>query len=175
MLLKSRIIAEKVVDALGPGVILGREAPPDEMLSKKDDSPAENSVSCPVPEERYQAIAVLMKSLEVEAVRKSNVILVTYDGPSPQLAQAVVNRVIRFHLDRQLSLARSPEAQKFLGEQTELLRSKLEASEEKLRTSRTRPVWSQSRHNNVCWRSASAGWKRIYFRPRPLSKPPRLS
>ena len=47
-------------------------------------------------EERDRAIEALMKKLDVEAVKKSNVILVSYEAPSPELARGVVSQVIRF-------------------------------------------------------------------------------
>ena len=105
VLLKSQIIAEKVVDALGPSAILGK-------VSFADTEPAGTE-----PRERYQAVVTLKNSLQVEAVKKSNIVQISYEGPSPELSRAVVDRIIQLHIDRHSALNNAPRAQQFLADQ----------------------------------------------------------
>src|SRR5947209_1497957 len=78
-ILKSRVLVEKVVDAVGPAAILSESAP-----------------AAPDEKQRYRAITKLSKLLDVEPIKKSNVLAVTYDGPSPELSQAVVAKLLDF-------------------------------------------------------------------------------
>src|SRR5947209_9052594 len=82
-ILKSRVLIEKVVDAVGPAAILAESAP-----------------AAPDEKQRYRAVAKLTKLLDVEPVKKSNVLAVTYDGPSPEVSQTVVARLLDFYLER---------------------------------------------------------------------------
>src|SRR5262249_30636900 len=105
-LLKSQVLLEQVVAKLGPATILGRAdlpaepapgaarpAPGGARASPWGDDP-------PLPgDERYQATARLAKMLDVEAIKKSNVIRVSCDGPSPEVSQAIVASLIDYYLD----------------------------------------------------------------------------
>jgi uncharacterized protein involved in exopolysaccharide biosynthesis len=133
--LRSRTLAEKVVTALGPRVILGRAAPP-------EDGAKDTSLALPTPpgadpdtsqREYYRAISRISKSLDVEAVRKSDVIAIRYSGSSPKLCQMVVSRVIDFYLDSHASLNRTPGAHQFIKEQTSRLFEQLARTETELR------------------------------------------
>ena len=86
-IIKSRALAEKVVDALGPGKILGT---------------SEESA------DRDEAIRHVIRALDVEAVRKSNVLRIVYDARSPALAQSVVDSTIASFLDEHIRLNRTP-------------------------------------------------------------------
>ncbi len=139
--LKSRPLIEQVVDSVGPRVILGQEplqetaASPQardgivvEEVAKSSgkDSPARST-------DREEAIRMVLKVLEVEAVKRSDIILLTYDGSSPELSRAVVSRLTDFYLERHLTLNRTPGAHQFLGDQAARLRAQLSRSEEQLR------------------------------------------
>ena len=76
--------------------------------------------------------------LDVEPVKKSNVLAVTYDGPSPEISQAVVAKLLEFYLDRHMQLSRTPEAAQFLTEQTDRQQADLKRAEEELRDLKTR-------------------------------------
>ncbi len=112
-ILRGRLLAEKVTDAVGPGVVLG-------------------SSSEPGPDARILAVRKLMKKLGVDRVRKTNVILVTYEGQSPELAQIVVTKLIEFFLDEHIRLNRTSGAHDFLTEQTARLKKELTRREEEL-------------------------------------------
>jgi uncharacterized protein involved in exopolysaccharide biosynthesis len=119
-ILKSRVLIEKVVEAVGPAAILNESAP-----------------GTPDEKQRYRAIVKLTKLLDVDPVKKSNVLAVTYDGPSPELSQAVVSKLVDYYLERHIHLSRTPEARQFLTEQTARQRAELTKSEEQLRDLKT--------------------------------------
>jgi uncharacterized protein involved in exopolysaccharide biosynthesis len=119
-ILKSQVLIEKVVDAVGPATILSESAP-----------------ASPSEKQRYRAIAKLTKLLDVEPVKKSNVLAVTYDGPSPETSQAVVSKLLDFYLERHMQLSRTPGARQFLAEQTNRQRAELTKAEEELRDIKT--------------------------------------
>jgi uncharacterized protein involved in exopolysaccharide biosynthesis len=114
-ILKSRVVLEKVADAIGPGAILGES---------KSSDPAT---------QRYYAITRLGKQLDVEPVKKSAVLAVTYLGPSPEQAQAVVAKLLDNYLDRHMQLSRSPGSHQFLAEQTTKQKMQLTKAEDELR------------------------------------------
>jgi uncharacterized protein involved in exopolysaccharide biosynthesis len=127
--LKSRVLLEKVVDALGPRAILdgGDAVPVDEAGSPTAAA-----------QERYRATVKLTKLLEVEPVKRSNVLVVSYDGPTPESAQAVVAKLLDFYLDRHIQLNRTPGAHQFLAEQTARQRAQLTRAEEEMRDLKNR-------------------------------------
>ena len=112
-IVRSRALIEKVVDGLSPARILG----------KNEGQSAD----------REDAIRLLIKSLNVDAVRKSNVLQITYDAASPTLAQTVVDTLIGCFLEEHIRLNRTPGAQQFLSEQTASILGQLEEREEELR------------------------------------------
>jgi uncharacterized protein involved in exopolysaccharide biosynthesis len=121
-ILNSRILLEKVVDSVGPRAILYGQEP----------APTAEAVA-PWDEERYRAVTRLTKKLNVEPVKKSNVILVSYDGPTPELAQAVVSKLVSYYQERHIQLNRNPGAHQFFAEQTARQQSQLSHAEEALR------------------------------------------
>lgn len=129
-ILKSRVLLEKVVDRVGPEAILGK-APwqPREPAPASPEPPAPSRVV----DDRYRAVVHLSQRIEVEAVKKSNVVQITYEGVSPDVAQAVVSSLVEFYLDEHARINRTPGAHKFLSEQTQRLRGDLAKAEESLR------------------------------------------
>ncbi len=121
-ILKSRVLLEKVVDAVGPEAILsGRSPAPDSAAAPADEA------------RRHKAVLKLAKQLDVEPVKKTNVLAVSYDGPTPELAQTVVAKLLDFYLDRHMQLHRTPAAHQFLSEQTARQKAQLTRAEEELR------------------------------------------
>jgi uncharacterized protein involved in exopolysaccharide biosynthesis len=122
-ILRSRALLEQVVDRVGAAAVLGsgdkQEADP--------QSPAGD------PKLRDRAVRTLIRTIEVDAVKKSNIIAISYDGPSPEVARAVVASLTDLYLDRHAQLNRTPGAQKFLAEQADRMRTELTRSEEKLK------------------------------------------
>lgn len=113
-IMRSRMLMERVVGELGPARILGK---------------AEGAAA-----DLEDAVKQMTRSLDVQAVRKSNVLQITYDASSPTLAQQVVDKVIACFLDEHIRLNRTPGAAEFLDEQTASIRQRLQAREEELRT-----------------------------------------
>jgi uncharacterized protein involved in exopolysaccharide biosynthesis len=126
--LKSRVLVESVVDAVGPDAILGQgplrtdppAAPIDPRIGAQD-------------RERERAIRKFFKTLGVELVKKSNVIALSFEGSSPEVAQAVLAKFTEACLDQHIRLNRTPRAHEFLAEQTAKLRAQLTQMEEELR------------------------------------------
>jgi uncharacterized protein involved in exopolysaccharide biosynthesis len=123
-ILTSRFLIEKVVDAVGPAAILGRGSP----LPPDAVRPAVNEDD----ENRLRAVAKMTRKLDVEAVKKSNIISINYDGPSPETAQAVVSRLIKSYLERYAHLHRTVGASRFMADQADRLRNQLERTGEEL-------------------------------------------
>lgn len=77
---------------------------------------------------------LLQKKLEVRPARESNVINISYSGPSPDFAAAVANGFAQAYLDVNLDLKLAPARQyaAFFEEQTKQMRDKLEAAQKAL-------------------------------------------
>ncbi len=86
-----------------------------------------------IPLERYFA-ALLQRGLNVDMVRASNLINVTFAAPDAQFAQAAANAFVQAYLDVSVELRVAPAKQSaaFLDEQTKVLRANLEAAQAKL-------------------------------------------
>jgi len=151
--LRSYALAEKIVDAVGGDRILGR-GDDDPAGAPGTDSAATihgemfRRVAaakhvcgfwlqrlCGTREvpERELAIAKLSQSLTVLPVTRSNVIRLSCEAPSPELAQAVVTACIEQYRDEHLRLHRPPGAQEFFAEQAQLVRRQLGREEDELR------------------------------------------
>lgn len=143
-IIKSRSLVEKVVDALGPSAILGAgdtwmtppiatdaTSPPRVVHASTATWVGDSSFLGRVPE-REKAILRLLDDIRVEAVKKSDVVQVTCESPSPGLSQAVVSKLIDFYLDQHIQMNRTPGAREFFAQQTERLRGELDRREEAL-------------------------------------------
>ncbi len=127
-IIRSRGTLEKTVDAIGPAAILGLGEINADSIDRTSASAADLSAA-----DRDDAIRKLSRSLDVEAVRKSNVVQITCDSSSPQTAQAIVNKLIAVYLDEHIRLNRTPGGQEFLAEQTSSMRERLKEKEDALR------------------------------------------
>jgi uncharacterized protein involved in exopolysaccharide biosynthesis len=151
-ILRSPALLAKVVNAIGPDVILGRalwQPTPSQATQPQTKASrahflaaveSDSTASEPAPAEQasadadcMDAVRKLTKSLNAEAVRKSNVVQITYDARDPALAQAVVDRLIGFFLDDYIRLNRTPGGQEFLTQQTDAIHQRLETTENELR------------------------------------------
>ncbi len=144
-ILKSRALAEKVVEALGPNLILEKEDSATQLATEptSKDSPTyvaaqwrellvQARLSTPLSEHE-QAINKLKKDLVVQAFNKTDLLSLSYRGGSPALAQKVVAKFTELYLDEHVGLNRTPNSLQFLEEQTERLRVELTDSEQCLR------------------------------------------
>ena len=153
-ILGSRVLLERVVDAVGPAAILDQqgdsapsEDPPANLAmasigpvdapdaaagSGKEGWLEQFSLVTPLSD-RERAVAELKGNLAVEPARKSNVIVVSYESHSPKLSQAVVARLIDLYLHEHVRLNRTSGACGFFDEQASRLRSELSEAQEQLR------------------------------------------
>jgi uncharacterized protein involved in exopolysaccharide biosynthesis len=76
---------------------------------------------------------LLAKNVAVEAAKKSNVVEVTYEGPSPANSQAVVAKLIDCYVGEHVQLNRPHGSHQFFTEQTRRLRDDLSRKERELR------------------------------------------
>ena len=126
-ILKSPSLALEVVKALGPETIypnLG-EQPKGALANQKPESATQTSPA-------QEAVLKLVKDLEVEAVKKSNVIKVSYKNKDPQVAASALNSLVSLFLDRHLAVYKNPEIYAFFEEQSRILKNQLTGSEKRL-------------------------------------------
>lgn len=142
--LQSRLLLERVVDAVGPEVILRDDAAEAVEKASGPDAAARRRLTqiasflstvdfSGMLTDRDRAIHKLQKSIDVERVKKSDVVRVTCESHSPQLAQNIVAKLVDFYLAEHLRLNRTHGAHDFLEHQTAQMREQLVRAEEELR------------------------------------------
>jgi uncharacterized protein involved in exopolysaccharide biosynthesis len=126
-ILKSRSLAMEVLNELGPETIYenisgGPSGIRAAILPSKGSprTPAEN------------ALLSMQKALDVEGIKKSNVIEVSFKHSDPEIAAAVVNKLSNLFLDRHLNVYKTPQSYEFFQQQSELLKNKLSEAEGRL-------------------------------------------
>jgi uncharacterized protein involved in exopolysaccharide biosynthesis len=140
-ILRSRPLLERVADAIGPAALLHAGAQTEQSAGSSGwlagKAHAVNAALGSLarlprqwldgqpPDERQRAVSLLAKSLDVEVARKSNVVQVLFSSRSPEVAQAVVSRLMTFYLDEHARLNRPQGAHQFFGEQTSRLHDEL--------------------------------------------------
>src|SRR5207237_2779703 len=92
-IIKSRILFEKVVDTIGPDVILGTKSlePAGEANAHPTEGAAKKDAVL-----RYLAIRKLASGLTVEAVKKATIIALSYKTSSTKLAQLALTKITKF-------------------------------------------------------------------------------
>jgi capsular exopolysaccharide synthesis family protein len=144
-ILNSRTLVEQVVDAIGYQAFLTSFGNPDKYI-KSDSSQGGgemktggSAVSTERPltpeqlEDRDKAIRSLIKNLEIDFQKNSNIITISYKGPSRKLSQLVVAKLIDFYLDKHISVHRTAGSDEFFSRQVDELRAKLAQTEKTLR------------------------------------------
>ena len=149
-ILKSRELAIKVVDALGPSVIL--DDPDDQTLGtnfvqvqirriRKSLRAAgqriwilleEVKVISPM-EDREKAVTKLMKNLGIENQKGNTVLSLSFEGQSPELAQSVLNKLVDLYLQKNITAHRARGSDELLDKQSEDLRTQPAKAEEELK------------------------------------------
>lgn len=111
-ILQSRDLKEKVISALTPEAIFpGLSTEKFSGMSKQDE-----------------AFVLLDKYLKVEPAEKSDVIDVTFDGPNPQSAAAVVNQLVNDYIDKRGDIYKDPKSALFLQNKVDYYRQALAES-----------------------------------------------
>jgi uncharacterized protein involved in exopolysaccharide biosynthesis len=126
-ILKSRSLAMEVLRKLGP----------ESVYDDIGDGPSgiraailPSKASSTTPAEK--ALLKMQKALDVQGIKKSNVIEVSFKHTDPQTAAAVVNQLANLFLDRHLDVYRTPQSYEFFQQQSEFLKTKLSEAEARL-------------------------------------------
>jgi len=149
-ILKSRELAIKVVDAIGPSVIL--DDPDDQTRGtnfvqvqirriRKSLRAAgqriwilleEMKVISPM-EDREKAVTKLMKNLGVETQKDNTVLSLSFEGQTPGLAQGVLNKLVDLYLEKNITAHRARGSDELLDKQSEDLGKQPAKAEEELK------------------------------------------
>lgn len=151
-ILNSRDLTGKVVDAIGVDRILdgteetGENSPVARFRNKTTEliqkfGSALSSIltpwSSPGPNanlrQRELAIDSVRDHLRIEAKKLSNIIYLSYEASSKQLAHDVLQKLIDFYLDKHISVYRTAGSYQFFKQQAEDSRKALTASERQLK------------------------------------------
>ena len=128
-LLKSRDLLEKVVVACG----LQHSRTNSLWASLSGAAEArDTSPSAGIDESIPKAVRVLEKRLQVEPLKKTNLIAVTYKSTDPQLAAQVLATLANLYLEKHVAVHRPPGAFDFFKQETEQYRSGLASAEARL-------------------------------------------
>ena len=122
-MLYSRGLIEKVVDRIGPEVVLGDEELTDEV-SRRGRYEGKDSLNSP----RQQAINALIENTYVVSSRKSSVLILNAKASSPELAQRVLEVYLEVYKTMHTDAHQTPESNNFFKEQSRLLRGQWKES-----------------------------------------------
>lgn len=126
-ILKSRSLVMEVLNELGPeSVYADLAGGPSGIRAAILPSTGESRT----PAEK--ALLIMQKALDVQGIKKSNVIEVSFKHTDPQTAAAVVNKLSNLFLDRHLNVYKTPQSYEFFQQQSELLKNKLGEAEARL-------------------------------------------
>ncbi len=126
-ILKSRSLAMEVLHSLGPAAVYEDIADGPTGI-RAAILPSRGSTRTPAE----KALLKMQKALDVQGIKKSNVIEVSFKHTDPQTAAAVVNKLSNLFLDRHLSVYKTPQSYAFFQQQSELLKTKLNKAEARL-------------------------------------------
>ena len=128
-ILRSRPLAEKVVEFLGPTALY------QELSEKGGGILSGFFLRTDIQQSpKKQALFSFQKTLKVEGVRKANVIKVSFRHEDPQMSATVVNTLVKFYLDYHLQVHKNPQSFKFFQEQSKILENEVQQAEGKLQS-----------------------------------------
>lgn len=158
---RSRPVMEQVVRQLH----LDRERSPKRTGNGKAEEGETGRWSLPLPvrhwlglpaptpgaTERFEsAVRRLQRTVSVEAVKKSNIIEIRYEGSDPQEAADIVNAVAEAYVKYHVKVHQSPKADGFFADQVAMARSGLDTLEQRLeRFRRTEGVVSYPKQEEI--------------------------
>lgn len=143
-ILTGRFLAERVVNAIGAGVLYPPKRPEEKWgpLSAIWVLAATHKLASPeeVDEEVLQegAINAFLKSVTADPAGRSSIINLSFKHEDPQLAVRVVNLLGEMYLERHLGVQKNPKSDAFFQEQLPILKKRLAESEEKILTFKER-------------------------------------
>ena len=130
-ILESRVVLERVVDRLGPSLILdgipGDDTRPIAAADQSAPSRADGSSL-----KREKAIVHLSREIETIHTKKSNVIGVGYRDRSPELAQQVLRTFVEEFQAVHIGASRTHQSSAFFEGQANLLRGRFEIASKEL-------------------------------------------
>ena len=134
-ILKSRAVAEKVVDLLGPEFILGQSAQAADAASRPDrltqfaeqlrgawartKEAIRRLGGTSEPADHDRAITALIAGYTAGSAGKSDLIQIDCKGPSPQWTQKIVATLMEVYQSEHIRLNRPDRSVEFFSEQTE--------------------------------------------------------
>ena len=126
-MLYSRGIAEKVVDRIGPDVVLGDAELTDEV-KESPEFPEKDFRNSP----RQKAIKAIIDDTYVISARKSSVLVLNAEASSPELAQRILTEYLNVYQTMHTTAHQTPESNEFFKEQSRLLHSQWQESKKAL-------------------------------------------
>jgi uncharacterized protein involved in exopolysaccharide biosynthesis len=138
--LRSRSIAEKVVDRLTPAVVLGKNGEPDERAQMFSLPAMPTLPALPgaiEPSDRDRAIEEVEESFDAYAPKQTTVISLRYEADSPELAQQVVQAALEIYQHEHGRVHRTAGSYEFFVEQEGLLREGLQQATSELRDAKS--------------------------------------
>jgi len=122
-MLYSRGVVEKIVDRIGPEVILGDAELSDERLDE-NFAPTKDYKDSP----RQKAIELVDKDTDIITARKSSVLILVAKAATPELAQRILTEYLDVYQEMHAVAHQTPKSNKFFEEQTRLLRVRWQES-----------------------------------------------
>lgn len=132
--LRSRLLAEKVVDQLTPETILGRTSSAAEqpgLLGRL--LPTLDAIS-----DRERAVQYVQGGCQASVERNSDIITVSCKARTPALAQRMVASIVDAYLEEHVRLHRTSDSHMFFTTQATLLEQQLSTAFEELRAARNK-------------------------------------
>jgi uncharacterized protein involved in exopolysaccharide biosynthesis len=126
-ILKSRSLAMEVLHSLGPAAVYEDIANEPSGI-RAAILPSKGSERTPAE----KALLLMQKKLDVQGIKKSNVIEVSFKHTDPETAATVANKLSNLFLDRHLSVHKTPQSHAFFQQQSEFLKTKLNKAEARL-------------------------------------------
>jgi uncharacterized protein involved in exopolysaccharide biosynthesis len=149
-ILKSQDMVESVVDAIGPAAFLN---PAEEVNGTSGGSAAcmaewlrslLGGLASPFNalfnqfSDRDLAILGVIKSLEIDTLKASNIITINFQTESRKLAQETINKLIGFYLDKHVNVHNTPGSFEFFTKETDQFRESLVKVEDNLKNLKNR-------------------------------------
>jgi uncharacterized protein involved in exopolysaccharide biosynthesis len=137
-ILKSRAILDRVVNELGPGLVLyGRAAKPEASTDKRQAT-ASSTQSVPTTRKHQLAVTRLTKDVSISAPRKSNIITVACKARSPAVAQQIVAKLVEVYQEEHVRVHRSPGSYEFFEQQAQQSMAAWQTAADALRATKDR-------------------------------------
>jgi uncharacterized protein involved in exopolysaccharide biosynthesis len=136
-LMNSRLIAEKVVDYFGPDVIREKKADAQSLGERLAFLNQANLNIFRVYSERDKAVTAFQKNLGVLAGKRTNVVSLSYEAESPELAQSVLEFIVEVTMDDHIRIHRTRGSEDYFAGKVESSSNQLGLLELELRDFKT--------------------------------------